>query len=86
MAYAANAAQAGLDGVVCSPMEAGKVHEACGRNFVTVTPGIRFRRETRGTGPCDNTGPRQRTLVPIILWWAVPLPLRQTRWPPMSVA
>ena len=48
MAYAANAAQAGLDGVVCSPMEAGKVHEACGRNFVTVTPGIRFAEGDKG--------------------------------------
>lgn len=57
MAYAANAAQAGLDGVVCSPMEAGKVHEACGRNFVTVTLVFGLRRETRGPGPCDNTGP-----------------------------
>jgi len=40
--YAKNAAQAGLDGVVCSPLEAGKVHEACGSGFVTVTPGVRF--------------------------------------------
>ena len=48
--YAANAAQAGLDGVVCAPLEAGKVHQRCGKDFVTVTPGIRFadgRRETR---------------------------------------
>ena len=42
MHYAANAAKAGLDGVVCSPLEAGKVHEVCGRDFLTVTPGIRF--------------------------------------------
>ena len=40
--YAKCAAQAGLDGVVCSPLEAGKVHEACGQEFVTVTPGVRF--------------------------------------------
>lgn len=40
--YAENAAKAGLDGVVCSPLEAGKVHERCGKNFVTVTPGVRF--------------------------------------------
>ena len=42
MHYAKNAADAGLDGVVCSPLEAGKVHEKCGENFVTVTPGVRF--------------------------------------------
>ncbi|MBQ3547099.1 MAG: orotidine-5'-phosphate decarboxylase [Clostridia bacterium] len=40
--YAENAAKAGLDGVVCSPLEAGKVHARCGENFVTVTPGVRF--------------------------------------------
>lgn len=40
--YAKNAADAGLDGVVCSPLEAGKVHEVCGGSFVTVTPGVRF--------------------------------------------
>ena len=42
MHYAANAAKAGLDGVVCSPLAAGKVHDRCGKNFVTVTPGVRF--------------------------------------------
>ncbi len=42
MHYAANAKTAGLDGVVCSPLEAGKVHERCGNGFVTVTPGVRF--------------------------------------------
>ena len=40
--YAANAKKAGLDGVVCSPLEAGKVHDTCGKDFVTVTPGVRF--------------------------------------------
>ncbi len=42
MHYAHNAMTAGLDGVVCSPLEAGKVHELCGKDFVTVTPGVRF--------------------------------------------
>lgn len=42
MHYAANAKKAGLDGVVCSPLEAGKVHEICGDDFITVTPGVRF--------------------------------------------
>ena len=40
--YAQNAANSGLDGVVCSPLEAGIVHEVCGKNFLTVTPGVRF--------------------------------------------
>ncbi len=42
MHYASNAKKAGLDGVVCSPLEAGKVHEVCGKDFFTVTPGVRF--------------------------------------------
>lgn len=40
--YAQNAKKAGLDGVVCSPLEAGSVHAACGADFLTVTPGVRF--------------------------------------------
>ncbi len=40
--YAKNAAKAGLDGVVCSPLEAGKVHANCGERFLTITPGVRF--------------------------------------------
>lgn len=42
MHYASNAAKAGLDGVVCSPLEAEKVHTTCGKGFLTVTPGVRF--------------------------------------------
>ena len=42
MSYAKTAKNAGLDGVVCSPLEAGKVHERCGAEFMTVTPGVRF--------------------------------------------
>lgn len=42
MHYAENAKKAGLDGVVCSPLESGKVHEVCGIDFLTVTPGVRF--------------------------------------------
>lgn len=42
MHYAKNAKIAGLDGVVCSPLEAEKVHANCGSDFVTVTPGVRF--------------------------------------------
>lgn len=46
--YAKNAKKAGLDGVVCSPLEAGKVHEACGADFLTVTPGVRFADGDKG--------------------------------------
>ena len=42
MHYAETAKNAGLDGVVCSPLEAGKVHDRCGKNFLTITPGVRF--------------------------------------------
>ena len=42
MRYAQNAREAGLDGVVCSPLEAALVKKACGADFLTVTPGIRF--------------------------------------------
>lgn len=42
MHYASNAKKAGLDGVVCSPLEAQKVHDVCGKDFLTVTPGVRF--------------------------------------------
>jgi len=48
MHYALTAKQAGLDGVVCSPLEAGKVHETCGREFLTVTPGVRFADGDKG--------------------------------------
>lgn len=56
MHYALNAKKSGLDGVVCSPLEAGKVHEICGNNFLTVTPGIRF---------ADNdVGDQKRVMTP----------------------
>ncbi len=48
MQYAKNANDAGLDGVVCSALEAGKVHEICGKHFFTVTPGIRFADDAKG--------------------------------------
>jgi len=48
MHYAKNAAVSGLDGVVCSPLEAEKVHNICGDNFITVTPGVRFADGDKG--------------------------------------
>ena len=56
--YAANTRDAGLDGIVCSPLEAGKVHETCGDDFLTITPGIRFATDSKGdqkrvTTPAD---------------------------------
>lgn len=46
--YALNAKEAGLDGVVCSPHEAGDVHQSCGNGFLTVTPGVRFETDKKG--------------------------------------
>ena len=48
MSYAENAKRAGLDGVVCSPLEAEKVHRICGADFLTVTPGVRFADGDKG--------------------------------------
>ena len=56
MHYARNARRAGLDGVVCSPLEAGKVHAACGNDFLTVTPGVRFAD--------GDTGDQKRVMTP----------------------
>ena len=56
IAYAQNAAASGLDGVVCSPLEAGRVHEACGTGFLTVTPGVRFAE--------GDTGDQKRVTTP----------------------
>ena len=56
IAYAQNAAVSGLDGVVCSPLEAGRVHEACGAEFLTVTPGVRFAE--------GDTGDQKRVTTP----------------------
>ena len=56
MHYARNAKKAGLDGVVCSPLEAEKVHTACGADFLTVTPGVRFAD--------GNTDDQKRVMTP----------------------
>ncbi len=56
MHYASNAKKAGLDGVVCSPLEAKKVHEICGEKFLTITPGVRFAT--------DEIGDQSRVMTP----------------------
>ncbi len=62
MQYAANAKAAGLDGVVCSPLEAGRVHETCGDGFLTVTPGIRFADGASGDQQRVTTPARAREI------------------------
>ena len=62
LAYAKNAAAAGLDGVVCSPLEAGRVHESCGAGFLTVTPGVRFADGDSGDQKRVATPARAREL------------------------
>lgn len=60
--YAANAKAAGLDGVVCSPLEAGKVKAACGQAFLTITPGVRFADGEVGDQVRVTTPARAREL------------------------
>lgn len=57
MHYALNAKKAGLDGVVCSPLEAQKVHDTCGKDFLTVTPGVRFAD--------GDIGDQKRVMTPL---------------------
>ena len=62
MAYVRNAAAAGLDGVVCSPLEAAAVHESCGKDFLTVTPGVRFAEGDAGDQKRVTTPARAKEL------------------------
>lgn len=62
MHYAANTKIAGLDGVVCSPLEAGKVKEVCGKEFLTVTPGVRFADGDKGDQVRITTPAKAREL------------------------
>ncbi len=58
MSYALNTKNSGLDGVVCSPLEAGKVKEVCGKEFLTITPGIRLAG--------DSVGDQKRVTTPAL--------------------
>ena len=60
--YARNADKAGLDGVVCSPLESGIVHEAVGQGFLTVTPGVRFEDSEKGDQSRVTTPARAKEL------------------------
>ena len=60
--YASNARKAGLDGVVCSPLEAGIVHETCGKDFLTITPGVRFADSVVGDQVRVTTPAKAREL------------------------
>ena len=62
MHYAKRAAESGLDGVVCSPLEAGKVHDCCGKKFITVTPGVRFADSDAGDQKRVTTPAKAREL------------------------
>ena len=60
--YARNARDAGLDGVVCSPLEAGSIHARCGADFLTVTPGVRFADGESGDQKRVTTPARAREI------------------------
>lgn len=62
MHYAENAKKAGLDGVVCSPLEASAVHGRCGESFLTVTPGIRYADGDKGDQSRVTTPSRAREI------------------------
>lgn len=81
LSYAKNAAASGLDGVVCSPLEAALVKERCGADFLTVTPGIRFADSAAGDQKRIMTPEKAASPAATTSWWAVPSPRRRTRWP-----
>lgn len=79
--YARNAREAGLDGVVCSPLEAGMVKQACGAEFLTVTPGVRFADGDMGDQVRVTTpGACPRDRAPTSSSWGVPSRRRPIPW------
>lgn len=84
--YAQNTREAGLDGVVCSPLEAGMVKAACGKEFLTVTPGVRLRTE-RWPIRCGSRLRRVRgKSARTISWLGVPSRRQPIPWRPIAGA
>ena len=84
LSYAKNAAASGLDGVVCSPLEAALVKERCGEGFLTVTPGIRFADSAVGDQKRIMTPEKAAGPAATTSWWAALSPRPGTRWPPTA--
>ena len=85
--YAANAKKAGLDGVVCSPLEAARVHELCGRRLPDGNTGCALcGRRCRRPGARDDTRSAQRKSAQTISWSVVRLRRQKTLWRPTDAA
>ena len=86
MHYAQLARTAGLDGVVCSPLEAGEVHRRCGQGFVTVTPACASPAATRATRSASPPRKRPANSARTTSSSAAPSPKQKTPWKPTSAA
>lgn len=84
LSYAANAAAAGLDGVVCSPLEAGAIHRRCGADFLTVTPVSGSPEGMPGIRSGSPPPPRPVSWALITSWWAAPSRRLRTLWRPIA--
>ena len=84
--YAQNAQEAGLDGVVCSPLEAALVKEACGSEFATVTPGIRVADGDVGDQVRVMTPEKAALAAATTSWLAVPSLRLRIPWLPTAAA